>query len=163
GTLDTSFGTGGKVTTDFAGSYDQAHSVAVQADGRLVVAGLATFGAAPAADVDFAGAPYLPDGALGAGFGSGGQGHTNSAGTHDAVQGLALQADGKIVAAGRVAVDGGANPDVGVVRYTAAGGLDGGFGSGGIFRSDFGLHNWEEAAAVAVQGDGKIVVAGNGR
>ncbi|MCI0337841.1 MAG: hypothetical protein L0226_09705 [Acidobacteria bacterium] len=41
GTLDASFGTGGKVTTDFAGSSDGAFSVAVQPDGKIVAAGLA--------------------------------------------------------------------------------------------------------------------------
>jgi uncharacterized delta-60 repeat protein len=41
GTLDTSFGTGGKVTTDFSGFSDQAHALAVQPDGKLVAAGRA--------------------------------------------------------------------------------------------------------------------------
>jgi hypothetical protein len=39
GTLDPSFGTGGTVTTDFAGGDDSAHALAVQADGKLVAAG----------------------------------------------------------------------------------------------------------------------------
>src|SRR5215831_11247393 len=40
--LDLTFGTGGKVTTDFAGAGDGAAAIAVQPDGKLVVAGVAT-------------------------------------------------------------------------------------------------------------------------
>ena len=55
GTLDRSFGSGGKVTTDFAGQTDEAFGLAVQADGRLVTAGfmLSEFG-----EMDFALARY---------------------------------------------------------------------------------------------------------
>jgi Domain of unknown function (DUF5122) beta-propeller len=54
GTLDASFGTGGTVTTDFAGAGDQAFSVAVQLDGKIVAAGQAVI----SGGLDFALARY---------------------------------------------------------------------------------------------------------
>ena len=64
GTLDTGFGGDGIVTTDFAGQVDQANSVAVQPDGKIVVAGLAARTGPLGADNDFAIARYLGDGTL---------------------------------------------------------------------------------------------------
>jgi uncharacterized delta-60 repeat protein len=163
GTVDTTFGNSGKVTTDFAGSTDQARRVVVQGDGMLVAAGLSVAGAGASADADFAVARYTADGSLDAGFGSGGRVRINVAGKFDAVQGLALQADGRIVLAGRVGADGGSDPDFGLVRLNADGTLDASFGTGGVVRTDFGLGGWEEAADVAVQGDGRVVACGRVR
>src|SRR5215471_17957347 len=69
GTLDLSFGTGGQVTTDFAGSGDSASSVAVQADGKIVAAGASSINF----QSDFALARYNTDGTLDAAFGTGGK------------------------------------------------------------------------------------------
>ena len=68
GTLNTSFGTGGIVTTDIRGDADQAEAVAVQPDGKIVVAGLAATIAGRI--TDFALARYNPDGTLDQNFGS---------------------------------------------------------------------------------------------
>jgi uncharacterized delta-60 repeat protein len=163
GTLDTSFGSAGKLSTDFFGNTDQARRVRIQPDGKIVVAGLATTGSGVTANTDFAVARYNPDGSLDTTFGSGGKVNTNIAGKYDSALGMALQGDGKIVLAGRVGVDGGLDPDFGVARYDASGNLDASFGAGGIVRTDFGLGNWEEAADVAVQGDGRILVTGRVR
>src|SRR5262245_42515997 len=65
GDLDTSFGDGGKVMTDF-GAAEVAAAMAIQPDGKLVVAGRTT------ANANIALARYLPNGSLDAGFGSGG-------------------------------------------------------------------------------------------
>jgi uncharacterized delta-60 repeat protein len=65
---------------------------------------------------------------------------------------LALQPDGKIVVAGSSGLD------FALARYNADGSLDAGFGSGGTVTTDFG--DWDRAPAVAIQADGKIVVAG---
>jgi uncharacterized delta-60 repeat protein len=65
GSLDPGFGSGGKVTTDFDGHWDEAYAVAVQSDGKIVVAGTSTG--------DFALARYNTDGSLDAGFNSGGK------------------------------------------------------------------------------------------
>jgi hypothetical protein len=44
GDLDPTFGTGGKMTTDFVGAHDQARALVVQADGNLVAAGVVESG-----------------------------------------------------------------------------------------------------------------------
>ena len=75
---------------------------------------------------------------------------------HDAVNSLALQPDGKIVAAG--VADNGPAANFVVVRYDTGGTLDPGFGIGGKVFTDFG--GSDGAADVALQPDGKIVAAG---
>jgi uncharacterized delta-60 repeat protein len=151
GTLDTSFGTGGTVTTDFPGGGD-ANALAVQADGKLVAAGSTEFFA-----VDFAVARYNPDGSLDTSFGTGGQVVTDVDGT-DRASALALQG-GKLVAGGlSFSATAGTNGDFGLVRYNPDGTLDTSFGAGGKVTTDFvGFTDW--AFALAVQG-GKLVAAG---
>ncbi|MGW6919459.1 calcium-binding protein [Kitasatospora sp. NPDC054939] len=154
GDLDTAFGTGGRVTTDFGGGSDEARGVVVQSDGKIVVAGYA------GATDDFALARYNPDGSLDAGFGTGGRVTTDFNGGSDEARGLALQSDGKIVAVGRSEV-----PEAGfgwfsLARYNADGSLDTGFGSGGKAVVDFGTGGADDAFGVAVQGDGKVVATG---
>lgn len=154
GSLDTSFGTGGTVTTDFAGNVDIANALIVQADGKLVAAGSTEFFA-----VDFAVARYNPDGTLDASFGTGGQAVTDLGG-NDRAFALAVQ-DGKLVAGGLSFSFTGTNGDFGLVRYNPDGSLDGSFGSGGKVTTDFrGLGSFEEARALVVQGN-RLVAAGN--
>ncbi len=100
GTLDGTFGSGGLVTTDFSrgpivvrGASDQAFSVAIQADGRIVVAG------SGGTDGDFALARYNPDGSLDLSFDGDGRVTTDfGAGSFDVASVVAIQEDGKIVA-----------------------------------------------------------------
>jgi uncharacterized delta-60 repeat protein len=156
GTLDNGFGTNGKVTTDFAGRNDEAFGVAVQADGKIVVVGGADLpapGGTGAVDEDFAVARYNPDGTLDPGFGTGGKVTTDFGSPFDQAFGVAIQADGKIVAAGS---DLG---DFALARYNPDGSADGTFGTGGKVTTDFG-GQVEQAFAVAIQADGKIVAAG---
>src|SRR5262249_7270880 len=61
GALDLTFGTGGKVTTDFAGSIERGNAVALQPDGKIVVVGSTDFGGSGS---NFAVARYLADGTL---------------------------------------------------------------------------------------------------
>lgn len=152
GELDPSFGSGGVVTTDFASRGDAALGVAVQADGRIVVAGNST--GAGFSNPDFALARYNADGTLDASFGSGGILLNDFSGTVDAADDVLVQPDGKIVAAGT------SNRDFGVARYTPAGALDPGFGSGGLASTDFG--GFDQAWGAALQPDGKLVVVGTG-
>src|SRR5262249_22559643 len=95
GALDPTFGTGGKVTTDFAGA------VAVQADGKLVVGGGAATSNGNSA---FALARYNSNGALDASFGTGGKVTTDFGGRFGGARSVALQPDGKIVAAGGLVI-----------------------------------------------------------
>ncbi|GAB4480042.1 MAG: hypothetical protein OHK0044_27840 [Burkholderiaceae bacterium] len=155
GSPDAGFGVAGKVTTDFAGAADCAHAVVVQADGKIVVAGRSD--SAGSTKTDFALARYNADGSLDAGFGSGGKTTTDFSGGADAALALALQNDGRIVAAGWAF--NGANNDIALARYNADGSLDGGCAGGKRLRDLAGAH--DEASAVAIQTDGKIVVGGN--
>src|SRR5262249_2561899 len=100
GNLDITFGNGGKVTTDFAISFDNANAVAIQSDGKIVVAG-ALFGSAAIANADFAVARYNADGLLDATFGAGGKVITDFSNSYDTALAVAIQSDGRIVVAGR--------------------------------------------------------------
>lgn len=160
GSLDATFGSGGKVVTDFAGNEDAANALALEANGSIVAAGITIVGSGSAADEDFAVARYLPDGSLDAGFGSGGKASANVGGKVDIGHGVAVQGDGKVVVAGRVAVDGGSDPDFGVVRFTVGGQLDEDFEIDGKLQIQFAPNIWDEAQDVAIAADGKIIVGG---
>ncbi|MFD0273974.1 calcium-binding protein [Kitasatospora sp. NPDC127111] len=154
GDLDPTFGTGGRVTTDFGGGEDDADAVAVQSDGKIVAVGYAgAFG-------DFALARYNPDGSLDSGFGTGGRVTTDFNGGSDGARGVAIQSDGKIVVVGHSEVPDGGVGWFSLVRYNTNGSLDSGFGTGGKVVVDFGTGGADDAFGVAVQSDGKIVAAG---
>ncbi len=156
GSLDTTFGNGGIVTTDFFGGVDRAQAVVLAGD-TIIVAGHAANGL----DSDFALARYTSDGTLDATFGNGGLVTTDIAGQADFGQAVALSPDGStIVVAGRVARDGGASPDFGVVRYMLDGSLDSSFGNGGIVRTDFPTGSDDAANGVVVLSDGSVIAAG---
>jgi uncharacterized delta-60 repeat protein len=154
GALDLTFGTGGIVTTPIGGADDQGQSVAIQTDGKLVVAGSSYNDG-----YDFALMRYTTNGALDLTFGTGGIVTTDfGSGSNDQAFSVAIQTDGNIVVAGSSIIN-GSYPDFALVRHTTNGALDLTFGSGGIVTTDFGsLH--DQAYSVAIQTDGKLVVAG---
>ena len=154
GSLDTGFGSGGKVTTAVGTGADYAYGLAVQTDGKLVAVGYATM-----STNDFAVVRYNANGSLDTGFGTGGKVTTPIGAGADGATSVAIQTDGKLVVAGYG--HNGTNQDFAVVRYTASGGLDTGFGAGGKVTTAFGSGN-DYAYGVAIQGDGKILVAGYG-
>jgi uncharacterized delta-60 repeat protein len=171
GTLDTSFGTSGRVTTDFASANEQADSVAVQPDGKILGAGSA--GRYSGRGFDFALARYNSNGTLDTSFGTSGKVTTDFAGSNDLPpepSAIALQGDGKIVVVGYTQVgqtlDGGAVYDFALARYNSDGTLDTSFGTSGRVTTDFAGAN-DVPSSVAVQPDGNIIVAGgatiNGR
>ncbi|MYZ53256.1 hypothetical protein [Malikia spinosa] len=181
GTLDATFGADGNsdgtpdgvVNLDLGTSSDDAKAVAIQADGKIVVAGNstptggssnvvlarldkngkldATFGADGNAD-------GTPDGVVQVSFGNG----------DDAVDAIAIQQDGKIVVAGDTTSNtGNGSQNMVVARVNANGSLDATFGVGnadgtpdGVVSLSLGAGN-DEAKAVAIQANGKIVIAGN--
>jgi uncharacterized delta-60 repeat protein/uncharacterized repeat protein (TIGR01451 family) len=149
GDLDPTFDGDGKVTTDFAGSHDQAFGMALQGDGKIVAAGIAVV----SGNDDFALARYNADGSLDTTFDGDGKVTTDFAGL-DIVWAVAIQGDGKIVAAG---VSGAY--DFALARYNANGSLDTTFDGDGKVTTDFAGSS-DFAFAVAIQGDGKIVAAG---
>ena len=151
GTLDTSFSYDGKVYTDFAGGVDGCYSIALQPDGKILLAGYATVGSK-----NFALARYNTDGTLDTTFDGDGKLTTDFAAGSDYAWGVALQADNKIVAAGYADIT---TTDFALARYNADGSLDSSFGGEGKMTADFD-GGVELAMSVAIQPDGKIVAAG---
>src|SRR5213075_1876689 len=157
GDLDPTFGTGGKVLTDFDHSTDIAYAVAVQADGKLVVVGT-TYQDNDFSTEDFAVARYNPDGTLDKTFGAGGKVRTDFPGLAAVPSSVVIQPNGKIVVAG------GAFPlftflgNFELVRYNLNGSLDTSFGNGGIVTTNFPEGSY--ASSVALQADGKVIAAG---
>ena len=143
--------------SDFGGS-ESAFGVAVQADGRIVAAGPTTWLEAGHPS-DFALARYTRSGKLDASFGKSGKVVTDLGGDGDFARAVAMQPDGKILVAGQSdARD--QRGDFALLRYTRSGKLDASFGSGGKVLTDLADHSLDEASALAVQPDGKILVAG---
>jgi uncharacterized delta-60 repeat protein len=160
GSLDTSFGSGGKVTTDFFGNPEEALSVIVQPNGKIVVAGYTYNKLNDSSSVDFALARYNADGSLDTPFGAGGRVTTDFFGDDDQAQSVTIQPDGKIVAAGfcKHGTD-FSTTDAALARYNSDGTLDKTFGSGGKVATDFfGMSDGFNA--VVIRPDGKIVAAG---
>jgi uncharacterized delta-60 repeat protein len=154
GSLDSTFGTGGKVITPF-GTSSSIHAVALQGDGKLVVAGSTIDdGGAVAGAL----ARYNADGTLDATFGTGGIA-TGAALNFAGAEAVALQPDGKIVAAGPTEMQYLHARDFMVARYNSDGKPDSTFGTAGTATAAFG--NVANCAGVALQGDGKIVAAGD--
>ena len=156
GALDPTFGTGGKVITPIGSSDDNGVSMALQRDGKIVVAGYSYSGTA---HYDFALVRYTSTGALDTTFGTGGKVITPVGSSDDQGRSVAVQSDGKIVVAG-YAFNGLAYYDFALVRYTSTGALDTTFGSGGKVITSFIGNSGDYGRSVAVQSDGKIVVAG---
>src|SRR5262249_13904362 len=100
GALDGSFGQGGVFRLDVAGGLDEAHAVALQPDGKIVVAGVATLSHAGGANQDMALLRLTPAGRLDTGFGSGGVVLLDFGQGDDAANSLLLQDDGKVVVGG---------------------------------------------------------------
>lgn len=152
GDLDSTFGIGGMVKTDFGGNFDVISAIAVQADGKIVVAG----GTSNNARVpSFALARYNSDGSLDQSFGIGGRVITNTGGLNGAAS-LALLPDGKILAGGGGQGNGS---DFALARFNNDGGLDASFGSNGVVVTDLG--GADTAWNMAVQPDGKILLGGS--
>ena len=158
GVLDTRFGGGdGWVETDFSGGHDSAHDLAVQADGRIVLAGEASV----AGDPDFALARYSAGGALDSTFSGDGKKTTDVLGDPDLCGAMAIQADGNYVVVGRAETpDAGPDDQLAVVRYKPGGGLDTSFGGDGKVTTDF-PSTIVSGNDVAIQANGKIVVVGS--
>jgi uncharacterized delta-60 repeat protein len=156
GNLDPSFGTGGIATTSLGGSDDQAMDAADDRNGGFVAVGRTD--AAGLTNTDFALAGYTANGQPNPAFPPGGFVRTDVAGRGDGANAVAVQADGKIVAAG-FAQTSPINFDFALVRYNADGTLDRSFGGDGIVTTDLGDEN-DTANGIAIQSDGKIVAVG---
>jgi uncharacterized delta-60 repeat protein len=143
GTLDTDFGTGGQVTTNF-GSSSEIRSIALQSDGKIVAAGFS-------AD-NFTISRYNSNGTLDNTFSGDGK-LTTDMGSSDEIHSIAIQSDGKIVAAGF------SGSNFAIARYGTNGDLDNTFSGDGKLTTDMGS-SLESFESVVLQSDGKIVAAG---
>ena len=152
GSIDTSFGAGqsGKAYVDFNGN-DGANGVALQADGKIVLAGATS----AVGGGDFAIARLNPDGSLDTSFSGDGMLTLGYASPGEQALALAIQQNGRIVVMGQ----GGVNHDFVVSRLETDGSVDSSFGAGGTATVDFG--GFEYDGDVALQPDGNIVLAGS--
>lgn len=180
GALDSSFGTGGRVQTDF-GNDEQSRGAVLQSDGKIVVGGYSKIGSGETATYDFAVARYNSNGTLDTTFGTGGIVLTDLDATSvnsSVIRAILLQSDGKIIACGYSGSTGGfptpkghPDPDIeapnqgvgdfAVARYTSSGALDPTFGTTAPGYTITNLGGGDHARGCAFQADGKIVLAGN--
>ncbi|HKJ49971.1 MAG TPA: delta-60 repeat domain-containing protein [Gammaproteobacteria bacterium] len=151
GNLDAAFDGDGRVMTDVGTGWDIAYAVAVRADGKIVAAG------STGSDISLV--RYNTDGSLDTGFGTNGKTVTGPGALDDYAYALAIQHDGKIVIAGN-AVANVADRGLLVARFDADGNVDSGFGTSGQVIYPVANLAREGANAIAIQPDGKIVVAG---
>jgi uncharacterized delta-60 repeat protein len=152
GVLDASFGTAGKVVTNWA-STDTITSLALQADGKIIVGG--QFGSGGTAN--YALARYNANGTVDTSFGGTGALSFDWYGYGDTLTKVLVQPDGKILAIGTAA--GPSDSKLALARFNANGTLDGTFGGGGGVVTDV-LTNVDNAMDAVLQADGKIVVVG---
>jgi uncharacterized delta-60 repeat protein len=164
GVLDGAFGTGGIALNDLSVNLgDSLRAIVRMGDGRYV--GCGTFFSAGTA-TDFVVARFNADGSLDGTFDGVGYAVTSflqsgaGGSLFDQCNAVALQADGMIVSAGFTAETGPNH--VALTRHTASGALDSAFGSGGKVdvSAAFGASGNSEARALAIQPDGKLLVAG---
>ena len=153
GDLDPTFGSGGKVVTDFNSSNDYLSRVAVQPDGKIVAVGTTH------PSHGFALTRYNPDGTLDATFGNGGKVITVIANVRGSGNALLILPDGKIMVCGSIDLPSSFDSSFALLRYNADGTLDTTFGNGGIVTTNVGPND-DQAYAIALQSDGKIVTAG---
>ena len=157
GSLDGSFGTGGKVITPLSHSWIE--ELVIQPDGKIVAAG-GRWEYKSSTLTDFAVARYLPDGSLDATFGGDGIVETDFANSYERAVSVALQSDGKIVAAGDICYDKCFLSSFALVRYNPNGSPDTSFGTDGKVVTSFTDFDSSIARSVAIRPNGKIIAVG---
>jgi len=154
GALDSAFGTNGKVTTDVGSDGDYAYAIALQSDGKIVVVGYTQ----DSSINKFAVVRYKSNGEVDSNFGISGIVKTPIPSSNNAyASSVVIDSSGNIIVAGTAEVSG--KSVFAIARYTSSGTLDTSFGSGGIVTTSFDS-NSATASALALQSDGKIIVAG---
>jgi uncharacterized delta-60 repeat protein len=158
GSLDASFDGDGRVFTDF-GYGDGANGLAIQPDGKIVAVGLARSGSSRDTN-EFAVARYNPNGSLDSSFDGDGRVLTAFTSLTDSAVDAVVQPDGRIVVGGYAGFSFTPphNQHYALARYNADGSLDTGFDGDGKVTTIPGTYTED----VALQGDGKILLAGQG-
>ena len=154
GNLDNSFGSNGKATVSFGSGWDYGQDLLVQPDGKIVLAGGAYAGDW---NHDFGLVRFKTDGTLDTSFGGDGKVTTEFFGYSDRILSVTMEGD-KLLAVGYAMSLLWRRPGGGALQLN--GSLDTTFGGDGKVTTDFGSY-YEAANAVAVQADGKVVVAGH--
>ncbi|MBK8966458.1 MAG: hypothetical protein IPM36_07215 [Lewinellaceae bacterium] len=153
GKLDTTFGDKGIVITDFGNADESANAIAVQPDGKIILAG---YTSNPLTSRDFALARYLPNGTLDSSFGNAGRVTTDSLSGVQTAFCLLLLPNGYIVVAG----SSGPAGSVGffLAQYDTNGNLNPTFGTNGFVSKFYSDH--DNIYSIALQADGKLVATG---
>ena len=153
GSLDNSFSGDGKLTTDFGSNRDRGNALLIQPDGKIVQIGVAGF-TATIDNSNIAVARFNSDGSMDLSFDTDGKLTTDINGGSEIAHAAILQPDGRIVVS---AASGRGN--FGFVRYNIDGSLDNTFSGDGKTEVDFGFI-FEDANALVIQGDGKLIAGG---
>ena len=138
GSLDTTFGNGGKVVTDWGAASELAFAVGIQSTGKVIVGGYTD----TKGTFDFVMTRYNSDGTVDATFGTNGTVYTDFTASDDRIEALKVIVGDKIIAVGR------SNYNIALVQYTAAGVLDTQFGTGGKVTTDLGGYYWEGSGSM---------------
>ena len=154
GDLDPSFGRGGLARTDFSGTDEYGFAVQTQPDGKIVVGGQS--GTYPLFHTALA--RFNANGRLDQSFGVAGKATAALDPGGDGAQAIALQPDGKIVAAGSV-IHNNFTVAFALGRFNSDGSLDQTFGDHGSVQTTFG-DSAAQGDDVVLQSDGKIIVVG---
>ncbi len=158
GSPDTSFGVGGSVEINIPHSDMICYDVAIQADGKILLAG---YQGGSGGFGNMLVVRLKPNGTLDNSFGTGGMFTLYLKGKHSECRQLAIQPDGKIVAGGSIDTllfFSSLRYDFAAIRLNVNGTLDNSFGSGGIVREDKGTVDISNATALL--SDGRIVLGG---
>jgi uncharacterized delta-60 repeat protein len=161
GSLDTSFGGGGYAIVDLGSGFDSAKAIAVQSDGKILVAGY-TDNSANGADYDMAVVRFNSDGSLDNSFGSGGVVLVDFEAGFDIGNSLAVQADGKIIVGGSATMMDTFNSVFAMARLNADGSLDSMLDGDGKVTKDLSTdlnYYYSASLAIGLVGD-QVVLAG---
>ncbi|HOX91677.1 MAG TPA: hypothetical protein PLC54_02060 [Spirochaetales bacterium] len=153
GSLDTSFGTNGMCIETYGGSQEGIDDVVI-GNGRIYAAGLGR--PDPEGDYIYTISAYTMAGAKDTTFGTDGLSSVDPVQGDSALGGIAIAPDSSIIITGRVG-----ETKFGVARLSAAGVLDTTFGTSGLLLIDPST-SYDDIGAMAIQPDGKIVIAGYG-
>jgi uncharacterized delta-60 repeat protein len=156
GELDDSFDFDGRVTAAIGTFLDVANSIALQADGKMILAGATT---PSGGDTAIGVLRHNPFGSLDTSFSGNGTLAFSIGVGQDSAQGVAIQADGKIVLAGKC--ENGSDDDFCVARRNSDGSPDNTFSINGSVITPISASDDDRPAAVAIDADGNIVVAGS--
>lgn len=160
GTLDVSFGIGGKVTTTFDSGYIESATSAIQTDGKIILGGLEVN--KDMSNPGFAIVRYLNNGNIDSSFGINGKATLDSLNYNAGC--IVLQSDGKILAAAPqeyFLYFGNYTSRFVLARFLSNGKFDSTFGSNGLVHTPFLGGDYAEGCSMALQPDGKILFTGN--